>query len=225
MFTEEIIQMGKKARSRGWHVLLVGGAVRDRIRGESEFKDLDFEFYGPSSEELEEFLEELGTVKKCGKSFGVYKLRLGESDLDISLPRRESKTGKGHKGFTVECDEGLTPREAALRRDFTMNSVAMDIETGEVIDPFGGTFDIGHGILRHTSEQFVEDPLRVLRGFQFCGRFDMEPTKETIELCRQLRPEYTELSRERVWVEWEKWCERSTVPSKGLKFLLKTGCV
>jgi len=200
----------------------VGGWVRDLVLG-IESKDIDVETYGLEPDGLRRCLEKFGTVDLVGESFGVY--RIHGLDVDWSLPRTESKTGPGHQGFEVVCDPDLTPIQAATRRDFTFNAMAWDPVSSIIIDPFQGRADITEGILRHTSDQFVEDPLRVLRGFQFAGRFGLFIDDETAELCRDLRDEYSALAVERVWGEWWKWATRSIVPSAGLEVLRATGWV
>ena len=116
-----MLEVGKKiaieAQKHGWQVFAVGGFVRDLVV-EKGSKDLDLEVFGPNSvEELVEFLSEFGEVNAVGKSFGVLKLKIDGIDLDVSLPRTESKQGKGHKGFVIKSDGALTPKEASLRRD------------------------------------------------------------------------------------------------------------
>lgn len=209
----------------GWRVLAVGGWVRDRVIGALS-KDLDVEVYGTYTiPELVQVLSALGKVDLVGRSFGVLKLRIDGIDLDVSTPRRENKAGRGHKGFLVEPDPTMTPMEAAARRDFTMNAMAFDPLSGEVLDFFGGREDLRRGVLRHVGPAFAEDPLRVLRGFQFCGRFGLAAAPETVSLCRALREEYETLPKERIWMEWEKWARKSTQPSKGLAFLVQTGWI
>src|SRR5437868_2163715 len=146
----------------GGSPLIVGGAVRDQLMGH-EPKDIDVEVYGLDVERLAEILAGFGRVDAVGRSFGILKLRLPDGrELDVSLPRRESKVGAGHRGFIAAPDPLMTPREAAARRDFTFNALAMT-PAGEVLDFFGGQADLRAGILRHTTEAFREDPLRVLR--------------------------------------------------------------
>jgi tRNA nucleotidyltransferase (CCA-adding enzyme) len=145
------------------------------------------------------------------------------ADYDFSLPRRESKTGAGHRGFAVAPDPSLGDAEAAARRDFTVNAISYDPFSGAMIDPCGGQADLRARVLRHTSPAFVEDPLRVLRGFQFAARFDFALAPETVALCRSIADSYAELPVERVWGEWNKWAEKSTVPSRGLAVLEETG--
>ena len=205
----------------GGQCLLVGGAVRDRLIGNETSKDIDIEVYGLSYEDLVHQLSFFGTPKTVGRSFGVVKLAFDGEDYDFSLPRRDSKVSEGHKGFTVATDQNLTPKEAALRRDFTMNSVAEDAE-GNLIDPFGGAEDIKNRILRATSEHFAEDPLRVLRGFQFAARFDMTVEENTAAMCAELKDEFHTLPKERIWAEFEKFCTKATKPSAGITFLKDT---
>lgn len=206
---------------RGGTPMFVGGIVRDLVTGRDN-KDIDVEVYGLGEDEITDTLSDFGKVDTVGSSFGVIKLTTDENDYDFSLPRRENKAGKGHRGFIVEPDPTMSPREAASRRDYTINSLAMTAN-GEILDYHGGLDDLKNGILRHTSSQFVEDPLRVLRGFQFAGRFNMQMHQKTADLCRSLRSEYRELPKERVWGEWEKWATKSKVPSAGIKVLEDTG--
>ena len=201
-----------------------GGAVRDWLL-EREPEDLDVEVFDVSWENLMAVLKRLGKVNEVGKAFGVARLRVEPGEIDFSLPRLESKTDPGHKGFVVRSERSLDLKLAAARRDFTINSMAYDWKDGVVWDPFGGKPDLESRILRHTSAAFVEDPLRVLRGFQFCSRFHLTAAEETIELCRGIKAAYRELPVERVWMEWEKWATHSVRPSLGLQFLKATGWI
>jgi tRNA nucleotidyltransferase (CCA-adding enzyme) len=160
-----------------------------------------------------------------GRSFGVIKVRghASGAEYDFSLPRRESKTGAGHRGFAVEPDPALSDAEAAARRDFTVNAIAYDPFTDEWVDPHGGVRDLQARILRHTSAAFVEDPLRVLRAFQFAARFDFSLAAETAALSRSIAPTFAELPIERIWGEWEKWAAKAQRPSRGLDVLEATG--
>jgi tRNA nucleotidyltransferase (CCA-adding enzyme) len=209
-------------RDAGGRPLIVGGAVRDMVLGAAS-KDCDIEVYGLSAREIEAALAVFGEVAAVGVSFGVLKLALPNGDdLDISIPRRENKAGRGHRGFQVACDPTMTHREAASRRDFTMNALAFDPASGGVLDFFGGREDLAAGILRHTSPAFAEDPLRVLRGFQFAARFQLRLAEETVVLCQSLLPEASALPVERVWGEWEKWAAKGIHPSAGLRLLRET---
>jgi tRNA nucleotidyltransferase (CCA-adding enzyme) len=202
---------------------LVGGGVRDWLLGIPS-KDFDIEVAGVDFEGLRRALGPFGATDVVGRSFGVIKVRGADgSDYDFSLPRRESKTGAGHRGFAVEPDPGLGDAEAAARRDFTVNAISVDPFTGEVIDPFGGRADLKARTLRHTSPAFSEDPLRVLRAFQLAARFELSLAPETAALCREMAPAFSELPVERVWGEWDKWAVKSVRPSRGLEVLEQTG--
>ena len=155
-----------------------------------------------------------------GESFTVYKV-VGH---DVSLPRRESKTGRGHKGFTVEGDPHLSFEEAARRRDFTINAMSWDPLTDETIDPFRGADDLKAGILRAVdATTFADDSLRVLRAVQFAARFGLTLDEQTRTLCRTLPLD--DLPAERIWGEVEKLLLRAPRPSIGLALALDLGIV
>lgn len=203
---------------------LVGGAVRDEMMGGTP-KDKDIEIYGLPQETVEKVLSNFGKVDTVGKTFGVTKLKLpnGE-DYDFSLPRRDSKIGVGHKGFNVEVDHTLSPKEALARRDFTVNSMMRNLVTGELVDPYGGEKDLKTKTLRATSqESFSDDPLRVLRGMQFAARFGFDLDPKTAEQARNNRSSYSELTLPRVWGEWEKLMDKGKYPSKAMDYLQSTG--
>ncbi len=203
---------------------LVGGGVRDWLLG-FEPKDLDIEVAGTGFEELQRTLAPFGATDIVGRSFGVIKVRSGTTgaEYDFSLPRRESKTGAGHRGFAIQPDPGLSDADAAARRDFTVNAIAFDPFSGAVVDPLGGETDLKARVLRHSSAAFAEDPLRVLRAFQLAARFDFALAPETAALCRTMADAFAELPIERVWGEWEKWAAKSVKPSRGLDVLEQTG--
>jgi len=201
---------------------VVGGCVRDWLLGQ-EPKDFDLEVPGVDFETLHRVLAPFGATDVVGRSFGVIKLRIQGTEYDFSLPRRESKTGAGHRGFAVEPEPSLSDSEAAARRDFTVNAIAYDPFSETLIDPHGGERDLRARVLRHTSDAFTEDPLRVLRAFQFAARFDFTLAPETVALCRSIKSSYAELPVERIWGEWAKWAEKSLAPSRGLAVLQETG--
>ncbi|CAN5743656.1 hypothetical protein BH20ACI4_BH20ACI4_29970 [soil metagenome] len=215
---ETINKLAKKAEAEGGRAMLVGGCVRDDLMG-IEPKDWDVEVYGIAPQRLREILNEFGEVNAVGEAFTVYKIG---QDLDVSLPRRERKTGKGHRGFTVEGDPGMSFEEASKRRDFTINAILKDAITGEIIDCFGGREDLEKKIIRHVSDEtFAEDSLRVLRAAQFAARFGFDIALETIELCRKI--DVTDLPKERIWGEIEKLLLKSEKPSIGLQWLKDLG--
>lgn len=215
---EKIIKLVEHVRSAGGRALLVGGCVRDALMG-AQPKDWDVEVYGVEPKGLRELLESFGRVDAVGEAFTVYKLG---NDLDVSLPRRERKMGRGHRAFVIEGDPAMTIEEATRRRDFTINAILQDPLTGEIIDPYGGRDDLKNGILRAVSrETFAEDSLRVLRAAQFAARFEFDIEPETVELCRSI--DLTDLPRERVWGEMEKLLLRARQPSIGFKWLQRFG--
>jgi tRNA nucleotidyltransferase (CCA-adding enzyme) len=210
-------------RSAGGRPMLDGGFIRDSLMGVTGGKDIDMEVYGISDPDvLIAALNGVGRVTEAGKVYGVIKVRAGETDIDISIPRREAKTGAGHRGFTVIPDGAMGFAEATARRDFTVNAILYDPAEGKVIDCHGGLADLEAGILRHTSERFADDPLRVLRGVQFAARFGFTMAPETVRLCFTIRGAYRELAVERVWGEFEKIGTRGKHISRALAVLEDT---
>ena len=198
-------------------------AIRDeggRAMGRQP-KDWDIEVYAIEPRRLRELLDQFGEVNLVGEAFTVYKLG---RHLDISLPRRERKTGAGHRAFLIEGDPAMTVAEAASRRDFTINAILQDPLTQEVIDPFHGRDDLNAKILRAVSPKtFGEDSLRVLRAAQFAARFEFEIEPETIDLCRSIS--LGDLPAERIWGEMEKLLLRAQRPSIGLRWLKEFGAI
>ncbi|MCG8590867.1 MAG: HD domain-containing protein [Proteobacteria bacterium] len=201
-----------RAGGRG---LLVGGCVRDALLGRP-VRDLDLEVYGLALERVESVLGDFGSVARVGRSFGV--LRLAGLDIDVSLPRRDSKTAPGHRGFSVEVDPELPFEAASRRRDLTLNSIGFDPETKVLLDPHGGLADLTAGVLRATDPRhFSEDPLRGLRVAQLAARLEMRPEAGLVALCGEL--DLSELPGERCWGEFRKWLLQGVRPSLGLAFL------
>jgi tRNA nucleotidyltransferase (CCA-adding enzyme) len=210
----------RRVRAAGGRTLLVGGSVRDALL-RLPVVDLDLEVFGVEPRRLRALLEEEWRVDEVGESFAVLKLR--HHAIDVSLPRRERKTGSGHRDFEVAADPSMSVADAARRRDFTINAMAIDLESGELEDPFGGAADLERRLLRHTSERFVEDPLRVLRGMQMVARFELEVAPGTVELSRSIP--FAGLAPERVFDEWRKLLLEGRSISRGLTFLRDTGWV
>ncbi|MBT6725164.1 MAG: HD domain-containing protein [Deltaproteobacteria bacterium] len=216
----ELTKLANAIHQQGGQPILVGGSVRDYLLGQLLPKDLDLEVYRLEANELEGVLSKFGKVLRVGKSFGVLKLITQNAEYDVSLPRRESKTGKGHKGFLINADPQMTFEKASARRDFTVNSIGFDPIQQLWLDPHRGQEDLKKGILRHVGPAFAEDPLRVLRGAQFAARLNFQLAPETIELCKTL--DLNELSRERLLGEFKKLLLRPERPSIGLEILRQT---
>lgn len=202
--------------------MLNGGGVRDRLLDPPhDTKDWDIEVYGIEPMKLRDIVARFGEVNVVGESFAVYKVG---PHLDVSIPRRERKAGIGHKGFVVEGDPMMTFEEACRRRDFTINAILQDPLTGEIVDPFEGQEDIRNRTLRMVSrETFREDSLRVLRAAQFAARFGFEVESDTAEQCSRI--DVTDLPRERIWGEVEKFLLKAREPSIGLKLLFNWGTI
>ncbi len=185
-------------RDAGGRALIVGGWVRDRLMGRDS-KDIDLEVYGVDAPRLRRLLDSFGRVETVGESFQVYKT----GEIDVSLPRRESKAGRGHRAFDVTGDPHMSVEEAARRRDFTVNAIAWDPLTGEYLDPFDGRGDIARRTLRVVDPvRFPDDSLRVLRAVQFAARLEFRLDNDARELCRVIPLD--DLPAERVWGEIEK---------------------
>lgn len=211
---EKILRLARTVREEGGRALMVGGCVRDRLMGR-DAKDWDVEVYGVEPVVLRKLLDRLGRVNVVGEAFTVYKLG---KDLDVSVPRRERKAGRGHRAFVIEGDPSMSVEEAARRRDFTVNAILEDPLTGELLDPYRGRNDIEQKLLRAVSSNtFVEDSLRVLRAAQFAARFEFDIEAATVELCRSI--DLTDLPAERVWGELEKLLLGARQPSIGLRWL------
>jgi tRNA nucleotidyltransferase (CCA-adding enzyme) len=215
---EKVVKLAEAVRAVGGRALLVGGCVRDELMS-TQPKDWDLEVYGVEPGKLRELLDQFGSVNVVGEAFTVYKLG---ANVDVSLPRRERKTGRGHRAFVIEGDPAMTFLDATARRDFTINAILQDPLTGEIIDPHHGRDDLKSGILRAVSpDTFEEDSLRVLRAAQFAARFEFRIEPETVVLCRSI--DLSDLPAERIWGETEKLLLRAQRPSIGLGWLHALG--
>ncbi len=221
---KKVIELSEIIRERGGKALLVGGGVRDFFMGKIS-KDFDIEVYGLEANKIEEAIQPVGTVMEVGKAFGILKIRTESGlEIDVSLPRTDSKIDVGHRGFEIKTDPHMSVADAARRRDFTMNSMAADPLNGDIFDPFDGRTDIKKRILRVTDpERFVDDPARVLRAIQFVGRFGMEIEKDSAEIIRELVPKLKEEPKERIGEEWKKLLLKSEKPSLGLNAGMNLG--
>ncbi len=218
--TNEAVQkIAYLVSDRGGRAYMVGGCVRDKLMGR-EPKDIDIEVHGVMPDELKSLLSEIDEPMSFGESFGIYSLK--GLDIDIAMPRREHAVGKGHRDFEVDVDPFIGTRNAAIRRDFTINAMMQDVLTGELIDHFGGLDDLKNGMIRHVNaDSFIEDPLRVFRAAQFASRFGFRVADETVELCKSMATET--LSSERVEGELKKALMGSMHPSVFFKVLRDMG--
>jgi len=222
----QVLKLAEAVRVAGGRAMLVGGCVRDRLIG-IDSKDLDVEVYGVDPARLRELLKQLGNVNTVGEHFSVYKLAVrNESsdmdrvEIDVSIPRRESKSGQGHRGFLIEGDPSMTFEEAARRRDFTINAILYDPLTDKIEDPFDGRTDLENRLLKVVAAgTFIEDSLRVLRAVQLAARFELTLDPESAELCRSIN--LSDIPHERIWGELEKLLMLAERPSIGLSIALE----
>lgn len=196
MKIEEIATLIKQS---GGNTYLVGGAVRDAILNKP-IKDEDYCITGFTSEK---FLQLFPNAKVRGKAFEVFDLE----GKEFALARRETKIGKGHKEFVIETNEEITIEEDLKRRDITINSIAQDVLTKEIIDPFGGKEDLENKIIRATSSRFSEDPLRVYRVARIASSLNFIVSRKTLNMMNKLKDELLTLSKERVFAEFRKALE------------------
>ena len=173
-----LLKIAGDIRAAGGRAFLVGGWVRDAMLGKS-CRDYDIEVYDMAQDALVPLLSKYGRTNLVGKAFGVIHLAMKGLSLDFSFPRTENKVGYGHRGFVVHTDEKLSFKEAALRRDFTINAMGMELPELTLCDPYGGVEDLKAHRLKHVSDAFAEDSLRILRGVQFASRFELTLAPET----------------------------------------------
>lgn len=210
-------QIAKLVENKGGCAYFVGGYVRDYLNNIVN-KDIDIEIHGIEVKTLENILDSVGTRNSIGESFGIYNLS-GYS-LDIAMPRKEKLVLHGHKDFEIMVDPYIGTYKASKRRDFTINSIMMNVLTGEIIDHHNGVSDLKKGIIRHIDDEtFVEDPLRVLRACMFASRFKYTIDERTIDLCSRMGLEY--LTKERVFLELKKALLLSDKPSIFFDYLRK----
>ena len=203
----------------GGRPYIVGGAVRDAVLG-LPVKDFDIEVFGLAPDRLKAALASIGEVNAVGEAFTVYKVTglEGLDAVDVSIPRRDSKVGPGHRGIAVAGDPALSLAEASRRRDFTINALLLDPATGAIVDPQRGQADLAARRLRAVDPAtFGEDPLRALRAVQLAARFELTVDPDTARLCASMP--VAELPSERVFGEIEKLLLKARRPSIGLRLL------
>lgn len=192
----QIKRIATKIKEKGGKLYLVGGAVRDKLL-KQEIHDEDYCVVGISAEEFRDLFSE-SIIR--GKSFEVFELDRKE----FAMARTEKKNGIGHKEFEITANKEITIEQDLARRDITINSIAEDILTGELIDPFNGKSDLENKIIRATTGNFKEDPLRVYRVARFATTLQFEVEEETLKMMNSLKDELNTLSPERVFMEFSK---------------------
>ena len=195
-----IIEIAHILNNMGGRLFLVGGAVRDSILGVASH-DHDYLVVGIK---VEEFVSSFPKAKMTGNLFPVFRLDVKGEECEFAFARKEEKVAEGHNGFVMKFDPSVTVEDDLLRRDLTMNSIAQDVLSGEFIDPFGGREDILNGVIRATSNHFIEDPLRPLRAARQAAKFGFHIESRTLELMESCAEEIPSLPAERIWGEMEK---------------------
>ena len=192
----DVLEIANIIKNNGGKLYLVGGAVRDKFLGIPS-KDMDYVVTGLSQNKFEALFP---NAKIRGKSFPVYDI----DKREFALARVETKVSQGHRGFSIESNESITLQQDLSRRDITINSIAQDVLTNEIIDPFGGLNDLKNKIIKATSNSFIEDALRAYRVSRFASKFQFEVDKDTIALMKTLKDELLTISVERVFEELKK---------------------
>lgn len=221
-FYPELDPLIQTLHTNGIHPIFVGGCVRDHLMGRKSL-DIDIELYHVSDvSELRNVLKEFGSLSEVGKAFGVFKLKIAHYTIDLSLPRTETSSGRGHCDFDVIIYEHIDFKDAARRRDFTINAIGFDPIQNRFLDPYNGINDIEDKQLRCVDpDTFVEDPLRVLRAVQFAARFEFSCDRDLLILCKTMvrNKDLEALPRERIFEEIKKLLLLSQKPSIGLDLL------
>lgn len=202
----------------GGRAYVVGGWVRDNLRGKAP-KDKDYVVTGIDGATFKEAFPE---SKLVGRAFPVYLLPVDGKYSEVAFARKERKCGTGYTGFQVTCDNAITIEEDLYRRDLTVNSIAQDLATGELVDPYGGREDIAQGILRPVSEHFREDPVRALRAARFAARLEYQATAELVAAMSACRDELMQEPGERILGEFTKALEAKE-PSRFFRLLQQAG--
>ncbi|MCD6025081.1 MAG: hypothetical protein K0Q91_1997 [Fibrobacteria bacterium] len=215
-----LLSVAQDVEKAGGETYLVGGWVRDHLRGLAS-GDFDVEVYGLDLETFLAILKKYGKPNLVGKAFGVITMARDGRVYDFAFPRTESKTGGGHRGFEVTADPHLDFATASARRDFTINAMGLRLPDLELMDCHGGRKDLERRLLRHVSPAFSEDPLRALRAVQFAARFGFDIHPATQALCAAQPLE--ELPRERLFAEFKKLLLQADRPSIGLEWMRRLG--
>ncbi|NCB43643.1 MAG: multifunctional CCA tRNA nucleotidyl transferase/2'3'-cyclic phosphodiesterase/2'nucleotidase/phosphatase [Clostridia bacterium] len=207
-------ELSKIVASLGGTLWLVGGAVRDSLQGVAAH-DRDYMITGCNPDSLP-------FDKIAGSDFPVFLVEVDGEKVEVALARSEKKAGVGYHGFTFSANKDVTVEQDLSRRDLTINSMAINVATGELVDPFGGVDDLRARVIRHTSLAFSEDPTRVYRVARFAARFGFAVAPETMALIRSMKAELSEITAERVGKELIKALDTPT-PSVFFRVLKEAG--
>jgi tRNA nucleotidyltransferase (CCA-adding enzyme) len=208
-------EFARAVREAGGRAFIVGGWVRDRLRGAAPH-DRDYVVTGLAGDV---FAAVFGEAKRVGRGFPVYLLEIGGDTCEVAFARRERKTGPGYRGFEISAHPDTSIEDDLYRRDTTMNSMAVSLETGKLIDPYGGERDIERRVIRATSEHFADDPVRALRAARHAAQFGCAIEPGTIRMMQKCREELAFEPGERFTEELRKalGCDAPSVFFRNLK--------
>lgn len=218
-------QILAEIKALGGKLYRVGGCVRDSFLGATP-KDVDYLVTGLELQEILEIVSKFGKANEVGKSFGIVTVTIDCESYDFALPRTEHSTGDGHREFEVKTDKNLSIEDDQSRRDFSFNAIAMDVETGEFIDPFDGIGDLQKKLIRAVRdpfERFEEDPLRILRAVQFASRFRFAIEYGTFRAMKFKAPTVLTCASERIHAEFMKAFEKSDSTETLCDILMESG--
>ncbi len=200
----DIKKIADTIKNNGGRLYLVGGAVRDSLLN----RPISDEDYCVCGIDKENFLKLFPNCHTRGKTFKVFDIE----GKEFALARTEKKIGIGHKEFEITTGKEITIEQDLKRRDITINSIAKDVLTGEIIDPYKGKEDIQNKTIRATSNSFMEDPLRVYRVARFASELEFNVEENTLKMMYKLKNELSTLSKERVFTEFRK-ALKTSMPS------------
>jgi tRNA nucleotidyltransferase (CCA-adding enzyme) len=192
----KLSELNRIVKDAGGQLWLVGGAVRDSLLGKIA-NDRDFMVTGVE-------IDALPFDNIVGSDFPVFLVEVDGETCEIALARSEKKAGKGYHGFAVSVDSSITVEDDLSRRDLTINAMAQNVETCEIVDPFNGADDIVNRVIRHVSDAFAEDPTRVYRVARFAAKFGFKVADETMALIKNMKSELIDIKTERVEKELMK---------------------
>lgn len=179
MVDKRVYKICEEIKKNGGNCFFVGGYVRDKLLN-IEAVDIDIEVFHINTETLRQILKNYKFIEH--KKFGVFS----SDNLTFAMPRIETKVGKKHYNFTIEINENLSIKQAALRRDFTINAIYKNVYTSEIIDPFNGIKDLKNKTLKSISASFIEDDVRILRAIRFSAMYDLKVEENTLKQLKQM---------------------------------------
>ena len=193
-------EFGQAVARAGGRAYIVGGWVRDYLMGRNPH-DKDYVITGLNQQEFQQAFPNSWLV---GNAFPVFMAKIDNEHREVALARRERKNGSGYHGFVAESSSDITIQEDLYRRDLTVNSMAMDVLTQELVDPYHGQADIREGILQPVSEHFCEDPVRALRAARFNAKLGFVPTPKLLQYMKACEKELLQEPSERIFGELKK---------------------